>query len=560
MRVLTRLLASPLVAWPLLLLPIVGFTVYFFLYRLDIPWFDDFESIPYFLQRFVDARTGAERWEALLRPNNEHRLVYARLVVYLYYLVTGTISFQNLMLIGNAGLLVILFLFYRSIQRAGMPWWYLLPVPFLLLTAQNYLLTFTALYALQYLAILMLVLLALYQLANNTRTSYGIAMALAVFSTFSMGNGMLVWVAGVVVLFYQKQWLRMAGWSVVAAASVALYFYGYPVQQGNQDGFAFFLTHPLQVIQGFFVYTGSLFDLIPGWSLDQRTYLPLLMGTLIIGFLAYWSIRLLFFDKSRPTHWNAFLLGCVVFLVVNTLIVALFRTRFGFMMVLWSTYRTYILVLSAVVYLIIIGAQRPIVRAQWVPALLIVAMAVNLISYITYLPEVSQRRNQMQAQAFNQRYNQLGLGGSRTADGLADFIVQCLNTMQQRGWYQLPPSTITAAEKNLLTTRLASAQMTPATMTIHDQADYIMVSTKHGDYTPSWSKGLYLVAKSDRRTYLITVLQNPPAGRNPFRNGPGFTAPIPKQLIQPGRYSLGLYYVDNSRGSIHYTNQTIAID
>ena len=167
---LYRLLARSPLTLTLLILPTAGFFAYFFALRYDIPWFDEYENIPYFLDRFLNAASFGERIDALLRPNNEHRVVYARIVVLGQYALTGGLNFANLMLWGNLGLVLIFGLLYAALRRhertrqreleqrelgqrelAQREWVLvgMLPVPLLLFTAQNYLLTFTAIYTLQ---------------------------------------------------------------------------------------------------------------------------------------------------------------------------------------------------------------------------------------------------------------------------------------------------------------------------------------------------------------------------------------------------------------------------
>ena len=69
----------------------------------------------------------------MVRPNNEHRVLYARLVVYGQYLLTGGISFSGLMWWGNMGLVVILVLLYRALRSLSLPVLYVLPVPLMAL-------------------------------------------------------------------------------------------------------------------------------------------------------------------------------------------------------------------------------------------------------------------------------------------------------------------------------------------------------------------------------------------------------------------------------------------
>ncbi len=549
-------LARPVVTGLLLLLPILVFGWYFFALRFNIPWFDEYENIPFFLTRFVDATTWSARIEALLRPNNEHRLLYQRLVVYGQYLLTGGINFNGLMLWGNLGLVVILYLFYRTLRRQGLPLVYLLPVPPVLFIAQNYLLTFTALYTLQYLAIIMLAFGTLYWLANNTGRSFAGAALLGVFSTFSMGNGLLLWPAGAAILLCQRQWLRLAIWICIGAGAVWGYFYGYPVQQGNTEGFAFVTAHPFQTIGGFLIYAGSLLDLLPAWPLQTRTWLPLAGGLLLVSFLTVWTIRVLLrsLTQRRPvlTHFDGFMLGCVLFLLANTLLIAFFRIRFGFMMVLWSSYRTYILVLWAVTYLILIRSLSEPNRMRFMPVAWLMFTAICVVSYITYLPEAIDRRHNMQGLTFNQRYSRIGLGGSRNS-GLARFIENLTTEMERRGWYSLPEPALASGETQLLGP--VRDTVNAPVMTLASTPEYVTVQSDDPGYRTDLNHETYLVFKSSAYTYVMSTRRHPAVSRNPFRRPPGFVTDIPVQMIQPGRYRVGIFRTENGQGVAQFSGQ-----
>ncbi len=549
-----NLLARPAVTGLLLLLPIVAFGWYFVALRFNIPWFDEYENIPYFLTRFVDAQTWSARIEALLRPNNEHRLLYQRLVVYGQYLLTGGINFNALMAWGNLGLLVILYLFYRALRRRGLPLVYLLPVPPVLFIAQNYLLTFTALYTLQYLAIIMLAFGALYLVANDTRRSFGVAVVLGVFSTFSMGNGLLLWPAGAVILLCQRQWVRLVVWILAGAGAVWGYFYGYPVQQGNAEGFAFVMAHPFQTLGGFMIYAGSLLDLIPAWPLDTRTRLPLAGGLVLVSFLTGWAgwvvVRSLRQRRPVLSHFDGFMLGCVLFLLANTLLIAFFRIRFGFMMVLWSSYRTYIMVLWAVAYLVFIQLLPERNRRQWLPVAWLFFTGICVISYVTYLPEAIDRRHNMQGLTFNQHYSRIGLGGTRNSE-LARYIDSLTIEVDHRGWYALPKPALAPGEEKLLAPIRDSTATTPVALS--STADYLTVTSPDPGYVVGLARETYVVLKSSAHTYVMSARRPPLLSLNPLARPPGFVAEVPTAMVQPGRYRIGLLRTFADRSEVQFT-------
>lgn len=566
-----RFLNRPAIAIALIFLPIAGFFVYFFILRYNIPWFDEYENIPYFLQRFLTATTVQERLDALLRPNNEHRVLYARLVVFGQYLLTGGLNFADLMLWGNLGLVVTFGLLVRTAQRQSLPIAALLPLPLLLFTAQNYLLTFTAIYTLQYLAIIMLVMLTFYTLARPAWWWFGLAIGLGVLATFSMGNGLLLWPAGAAMLLLQRRWLASGIWLAVGAVSVWGYFLGYPVQQGNTEGFAYVLAHPGQTLAGFLIFAGSVLDIFPAWPVEKRVYLPFAGGLAVVGLLIVWLVRLVLQQLKRtrpePSVAETFLLGCALFLLANMVLIAVFRIRFYFGIVLHSSYRTYALVLWAVAWLVLASMIPQSRRAVLIPAAWNLFLALNLFTYFTYLPEAIQRRKHLQGLTFNQKYSQIGLGGLRNS-ALSRWINELNAIMHQRGWYDLPQPAIAPDEIKLLTATIPpisasqdsiSAANDPK-LTIVQQPDYVTVTSDEPGYSPGLNRATYLIFKSSARTYLMLAEPNRPTGWRPFSVVPGWLVPMPKGMVQPGQYRIGLYRTAPGGNRIEWRNEVVTVE
>ncbi|GAB3639425.1 hypothetical protein [Spirosoma arcticum] len=565
---LYRLLALPPLTWVLLLLPIAGFFMYFFTLRYNVPWLDDYENIPYFLDRFLTAPTFGGKMTALLRPNNEHRVVYARLVVLGQYFLTGKLNFANLMLWGNLGLVLIFVLLYRALHwhervsaRALVG---LLPVPLLLFTAQSYIMTFTAIFSLQYLAIITLVLLTLFVLVTDRPLHLGLALGLGLLSTFSMGNGLLLWPAGAGMLFVQRRWLALGIWLGVGALGVYLYFRGYPVQQGNAEGFAYVMNHPLETLAGFLVYAGSVFDLFPALPQRFRYYLPFAAGLIVVTGLAYWLIQTLISAvknaRSRqpvsPSRFEAFVFGCLLFLLANIALIAFFRLRFDFGMSLTISYRIYSLTLWSVASVLLFSRLPERMRVRVWPAVWGLFVVVNVLSYATYLPVIFEYHKHKQGLTFSQIHNDIGLGGSRNSN-LARFISDLTTLMDKRGWYRLPNPAITPDEQQLMAP--VSTVTGTAPLRVDYRPEFIVVTSDEPGYAVGLNEGAYVVMKSARHTYLVFANRNRPLTFRPWRVLPGFSAAMPIALMQQGRYRLGLFRTHPDRSVIEFTNQFVDV-
>ncbi|GAB3885359.1 hypothetical protein [Spirosoma agri] len=560
MTQLYRLLASPRLTIALLLLPIAGFFIYFFVLRYNIPWFDDFENIPYFLDRFLNAPSAGEAFAALVRPNNEHRVVYARLIVLGQYFLTGGLNFANLMLWGNAGLVLMFFLLFRALRQqerlSEKALVGLLPVPLLLFTAQSYIMTFTAIFSLQYLAIITLVMLTLFVLATDRPLYLAIALGLGLLSTFSMGNGLLLWPAGAVMLFSQRRWLGLGVWIGFGAISAYLYFLGYPVQQGNDEGFAYVIQHPLQTIAGFLIFAGSVFDVFPSLPEKFRFYLPFLAGLILMIGLVYWLFTTLFRSKKNSSFFEVFILGCLLFLLANIALIAFFRLRFYFGMALHIPYRIYALALWSVTSVLLFSRLSESMRVRVWPAVWFLFLGLNLFSYVTYLPHAVERRKQMQGLAYNQLHSEIGLGGSRNTE-LARYISNLTAMMRTRNWYHLPDPAITPDERLLTAPVSTTASTIP--LRIEQRSDYVIVDGNEANYEVGLSTGIYLVMKSDRYTYLLFAPKNRPVTYAFWRVTPGFSAALPIDMMQPGRYRIGLFRTRPDQGVVQFGNQYINV-
>ena len=550
-------------AWTtaILILPIAVFFVYFFVFRYNIPWFDDFENIPYFLDSFLRAPSFSAKMLALLRPNNEHRVVYARLVTLGQFFLTGKLNFGHLMLWGNAALVVMFYLIYRALRRhegqtrptlVGM-----LPVPLLLFSAQMYLMTFTAVFTLQYLSIIMLAMLTFFALAANKRVGFGVAAGLGVLASFSMGNGLLVWPVGAAMLLLQRRWVALGLWLLIGGLSGYFYFLGYPVQQGNAEGFTYVMQHPFQTLAGFIILVGNAFDVFPTLPIQYRVYPPFLAGLILLAGLSYWMIHTLFRRPKNTSFLDTFLFGCLLFLLATFGLFALFRIRFNFEMVVHLSYRVYALTLCALACVLLFSRLPETSRARIWPAVWIFFVVLNVYSYFTYIPLAIERRQSMQGLTFNQLRSHIGLGGERNS-ALADYITNLLVLMNERGWYRLPDPAIEAGEQTVLAP--VTGPVLRAGLTIQRQGDYILISNTDPTYEVAYGTGTYVVLKSNTHTYLMFAGEKYPVGTNPWRVQPGFRTAIPIKMVQPGHYRVGLFRTAPGRSNCQFTNQFVDVD
>jgi hypothetical protein len=114
-----------------------------------------------------------------------------------------------------------------------------------------------------------------------------LAMAAATLATYSLGSGMLVWVACLPVLLVDRRLRRWTpAWVVLAAVEIVLYFTDYTTVS-NQDDIAAILKHPVAFGHYMSVYLAR--PLVPGFSPTKSVFVTgwlLLVLAAASGYLA----------------------------------------------------------------------------------------------------------------------------------------------------------------------------------------------------------------------------------------------------------------------------------
>ena len=545
----------------LVLAPIVLFYATSVRYSLNTPWFDDIENIPYFLVDWLNADSFSGKWSALFRPNNEHRVVGARLVVLLQQTLAGEINFRVLAFIGNLSVLGIFWLLIRNFRKTESRILWLLPAALLVFNLQFYAMTFMTIMALQYQLVIFLSFLSFHFLAKDKALSFWLAVGVAGLDTFSMGNGLMVWPAGVLLLLFQGRWKDLGVWSVLGATAIFFYFYGYDFVQGNDKGFAYILANPLKILVGLGAMVGGIFDIFPTISFGKRMLIPVVMGFMLLGFVLCWLGMLytqsVYWSKSRLiwlirwlegqhllrqnlTGANAFWLASLAYLFASMALVVFFRTRFNYELVLWSTYKLYPGTFAAICYLLLISLVQPKFQKYVFSMALFGALLAWGSSYYYFVPEVAKIRKVRQAFAFNQRHNGIGLGASK-GTAFEPMVVSTLQETEEKGVYRLPTTLVHRGEEGL------TEQFTegPKKITRRETEEAVFIHLPVHQANPLLDR--YVVLKSAQNIYLFYMA--PASG----------TADCPKPTLRSGDYTVEIWEVGDKYDRLFATDQTVTI-
>lgn len=167
----------------------------------NIPSWDDYGAILGFINRAHDAPSLFHQVQLMFGKYAEHRIFYVKLITLLDYYLFGQVNLIRLNFIGNLGLLGIAVILFKTIKPVDNRWLFFLLVLYLLFQLQYIGIIFSPMSALQNINTVLFALASLYFL-NKKETKYFIlALLFAVVGCFSSGNGMFIFMAGLLILF-----------------------------------------------------------------------------------------------------------------------------------------------------------------------------------------------------------------------------------------------------------------------------------------------------------------------------------------------------------------------
>jgi hypothetical protein len=126
------------IVWTTLAAVIFVFWSATFRFSYNFPYYDDFQNLIQFICNFIQADSALVKTKLLFEQNFEHRVVFAKLLTLLQYLITGQVSIKWLIFLGNLSLLGTVFIFARYLSKKQISLLALLTMTCLLFQAQHY--------------------------------------------------------------------------------------------------------------------------------------------------------------------------------------------------------------------------------------------------------------------------------------------------------------------------------------------------------------------------------------------------------------------------------------
>lgn len=519
-------------------------------YAVNLPYWDDFMVQDHLL--LLKNVSGRQKLLHLFDQHWEHRIIWTRLVFAFFAKINGSLNYYGLTLFGVSGLLAVLGILFAVFRQLAYPLLYFVPIPFLLFTLQSYENLIWAMAAIQNFWVPAFALGTFYWLSRNTTVTRWLALGLAVFAAFSGGNGLLLLIAGLIVLAYQRQWRFLGVWFVATVLALVGYFSSYHRITFFPSPFRYPVT---AWIKAFFVFLGAFGDPSPNagnglLGVDLTLWITVIIGVLtgammgVFGLSAYQRFRV-----AQVDQLSSFLLGCFLFLLATTAITVYSRVGFaGPAYMLQGRYRIYSALSLSIVYLssLYYWRGKPALF-QCVIGFLVITIGQSLFSDYLCLEGIINQRRRVVAEYFN----------------------YLANTPAER--QQALQAVFVPTEPPLFSGQVAPLSKitwlsAPAATTLDKLVEQPFMYDMPGAnaVNPNLSQpddGSYIFLKSRSNTYLFAARPLRPSstmsGFNHYFAKNGVYAQVLKEKLAPGRYRIGILTNQNNRLRLAMTNRSI---
>ncbi|WP_247235049.1 hypothetical protein [Telluribacter sp. SYSU D00476] len=537
-----------------ILVPIFVYFWVFDFYAVNIPKWDD-HTLKEFLLKYSQATTWSERWAALAKQHNEHRIMLTRLVALVDFQIFGALNYVHLMLVGNIMLLGVILLCWLILRANNKPFYTLLPIPFIWLTLASWENMYWGMAAIQNFGVVVLVLWVLYLSVAPQFGYFIVSIILLGVTVVTSGNGLLVLPIGAVILFLAKKGSRFGIWLVMSGVYAYLYFHTYTTPDSNTTHHASLLD----MVKGYMAFLGSFAEAFP---VQDHLQICIIMG--VVLFLVAVSIistnlfRILLghyeYQAARTT--DLICLGTLLFILGTAAIVVYSRADLGVGPLITSRYKIYSFLLLIIGYLYVVIPIRGSFLSPYVSGIVFLTVLYNIFSYHYHLVDAFNLRKQLVTMQFNNTILTKNLRPDKDTSFVANLVAD--TPVFYEKWLHMVP---VASRQQFAGTTRGLVELYNQT-TIQPTNDAIQVRNEQYTSQLLQDSGVYILLSSKNRYYLYPAYRT----RNTNRKqlflkqhyfASGFGVDIPFGEIEAGRYAVGLVRQQGERVGIYFGKDSI---
>ena len=354
-------------------------TVYYglvLLYNVNAPVSDDFGIAFLFMNEYVDQVFLMEKLRVLFSQHAEHRLMVPHLMVLLDYYIEGHVNFYTLGIIGNLGLIGILWLFYKAGGEMQYKILFFCPVVLLVLQIQHWEIIPFPTAVIQGFFVNFFAFLSLYLLEKEKKTAVATAFIAFFLATFSSGSGMMAFLPGIVILIVRRRFKTLGVWILFGVTVIYFYFYHYSYTN-TANPLDLVMNHTVELAMRFFAAVGGFINFAKGWEEPGWGFQASIASGIIL------SCLFLFFTYKKYYLRAPVLYGFLVFLLICCATLSISRSVQYTPSQLAAVSRYKILSVCIVVssYLILLDLLKGKIRPIWSVLLIYIGLRYNAFAY-----------------------------------------------------------------------------------------------------------------------------------------------------------------------------------
>ena len=336
--------------------PVVAYFWLIHLYSINVIFGDQWDDVTVIQHSYSHLFD----WGSLWAQHNENRIFFPNLIVVLlahtaHFNIQAEEYLSAIMLIVATALLI----WAHKRRSASTPWLYYIPVALLALSTVQYENTLWGFQMAWYLVLVSLATaVVLVDRVTLTWLTLIGSIAAAVVGSFSSLQGLLIWPAGLVLLYHRRRPMRFViVWVAAATVSVIIYFYHFNTSAtSGSPSHGYALQHPLAAIKFYVFEVGDIVGL-PRLYNGPGSNAVLLLGVVILVLAVLTLIACGIRRDEEGGGPVGVALICVGLLFAGTVTVG--RIRFGYLGASASRYTMYDLLIPIGIFMALLG--RPIV-------------------------------------------------------------------------------------------------------------------------------------------------------------------------------------------------------
>jgi hypothetical protein len=370
-----------------------------FIYGVPVPYYDQWELVPLIQKLNNHSLRIADLWG----QHNEHRIFLPRAIMLFLAKITGWNIYYEFLASYLVALttFILLWSMLKKTFDGRPPAWLSIAFSLVIFSPiqfENWLWG----WQLQFFMAILGAVAAVWSLHRRPDNIKGlvIAIAAAVFSTFSLSCGLFLWIAILPMFIFSRSrnWKHILLWCIAAAGTFTLYLHGYAKPVGHPSLYSF-MHDPIQFIKYIFLYLGSPLGFGKLDAALTMGILILMVAAIILAIMA--SPGSGSFEFLRP--WIALGLQAVV----SAAATGVGRVGFGARQALSSRYSTIASLLLLAVFVIVASwlaveqskkSERESIRQKAIATTLLAIFAVTYAkSFACGLHAMKDRSKQLQA-------------------------------------------------------------------------------------------------------------------------------------------------------------------